>query len=176
MEYKYKDISFNKRPLTEDIALVVVSKETTTAGSVDFIQKTFPFKAGETAAQADSCPVRKIEWLHELVGYVKTQIDGFRIRNAQLSGIIALDGIFSVDGETAEFMAAAGSTSVIAQGYTEEARKILQENDIFPFISDEHFDVNDFILVRGIKNGLKNNSFKSYRIHSDSMERVDIRL
>ena len=58
----------------------------------EFVKLALPYKSGELAGQSDSCPVQKAEALLDYVVLLKSKFEGFRIRNSQLSGIIAVNG------------------------------------------------------------------------------------
>ena len=155
MTFIKNDLSYEKRSLTKDIALVVITGVLPkNKDEIDeFTKKAFPYKSGELAAQVDSCPVQKLDNLLEAVGLLKEKYEGFRIRHAELAGVAAVNAnIESIDADTAEYLIASGSIAVIAKGYDNDADKVLLENGILPLVSDEDLEDNTFVFIRNIRN------------------------
>lgn len=154
MQFTKDDLTYEKRPLTKDIALFVISNSIPKSKEEkeSFIRQAFPYKSGELAAQADSCPVAKLEDLRKAVDFLKRTYEGFRIRCAQLSGIAAVnDTVKSVDDDTAASLIAAGSIAVVAKGYTGGADRVLLSHGILPLVSNEEIRENSFLLIRNIR-------------------------
>ena len=158
MLFTKDDLTYEKRPLTKDVALYVISNSIPQDKKEidEFTKLAFPYKSGELAAQSDSCPVARLDDLRKAVDFLKRTYEGFRIRHAQLSGIVAVnDTIKSIDDETASYMVAAGSIAVIAYEYKDGSDKVLLEHGILPLVSDEEIPENTFVLIRNIRTGEK---------------------
>lgn len=172
-------MSYTKRPLTDDIALIVATKDAAIVkfGNETFKELTKLYKYGELAAQQDACPVKEAPGLLERVGYLKQKIEGFRIRHAQLGGIAAIDGIVDgIDEATAEYLFDSGSIAVIAQGYGNNADKILLSKGIIPLISDESIPEGEFILIRNIRQSINGGELNAIKVYPDRDEKVSIRI
>ena len=155
MLFAKNDLTYEKRPLTKDIALYVLKNSIPqNINEMDeFTKLAFPYKSGELAAQSDSCPVAKLEDLRRAVDFFKRTYEGFRIRHAQLSGIVAVnDTVKSVEDDTAALLIATGSIAVIAKEYADDSDKVLLRHGILPLISDETIEENTFVLIRNIRN------------------------
>lgn len=179
MIYTYNGISYNKRPLTDDIALGIVSNDISSAVNKtdEFEKLTKPYKLGELAGQQDACPVARINGLKEYIDFLKRSFDGFRIRNAQLSGIIAFDGYAeSIDDESAAFLSSCGSIAVIVKGYKNRTDNILLANGVIPLISSEVLPKGAFVLIRNIKRDIFSGALESYNVHKDKLEKINISL
>lgn len=179
MTYNFNDISYSKRPLTDDIAFGVVTNDFALAESKnpEFVQLTKPYKLGELAGQQDACPATQVEGLRELVDYLKKRFEGFRIRNVQLGGIAAVDGaIDKIDEQTALFLAACGSFAVVAKEYKSNSDKTLLSAGVLPLISQNPVSVGEFILIRNIKRGIFGGNLEAYSVHSDRLGEIQISL
>lgn len=179
MTYKFNNISYNKRPLTDDIAFGVVTNDFALAESQspEFVQLTKPYKLGELAGQQNACPATQVEGLRELVDYLKKRFEGFRIRNVQLGGIAAINGtIDKIDEQTALFLAACGSFAVIAKEYKSNSDKALLSAGVLPLISQNPIPVGAFILIRNIKRDIFGEKLEAYSVHSDRLEEIQISL
>lgn len=151
MTYTYEKIVYTKRPLTDYIALCVVENDFSLARnkSEEFERLTKPYKLGELAAQQDTCPIQKAEELKERVDYLRNNIEGFRIRHAQLSGIIASnEAADEINEQTALFLAACGSIAVIAPEYKNGSDRTLLSKGILPLISKEKIQKGSLILIK----------------------------
>ena len=154
MQFTKYDLTYEKRPLTKDIALFVISNSIPKSKEEkeSFVRQAFPYKSGELAAQVDSCPVAKLEDLRKAVDFLKRTYEGFRIRHAQLSGIAAVnDTVGPLDDDTAALLIAAGSIAVAAKGYKDGADKVLLSHGILPLVSYEEIKENTFLLIRNIR-------------------------
>lgn len=179
MNYVYNEISYNKRPLTDDIALSIITNDFSLAErkSSEFEKIAKPIKLGEIAAQNDSCPVADLSDFRPCIGFLKKKFDGFRIRNAQFSGIISFNGtIKNIDSQTTAYLAANGSIAIIAEGYENDSDKVLLAGGIIPLISDENPPVGTFILVRNIKRDISGGNLEAYKVTPESLIPIDIRF
>lgn len=179
MEYTYNEISYNKRPLTNDIALSIVTNDFSVAESKspEFEKLTKPIKLGEIAAQHNACPVADLSGFRPYVNFLKQEFEGFRIRNAQFSGVISSGGtVRSVDEDTAAYLAANGSIAVIAQNYGNSSDKLLLAKGILPLISDEKLPTGTFILIKNIKRDISGGKLEAYKVTPEKLTSVDIRL
>ncbi len=179
MEYTYNNITYKKRPLTNDIALSVVSNDFSLAESKspEFEKLTKPIKLGELAAQHDACPVADLSNFRPYIDFLKQEFEGFRIRNAQFSGVIAAGGILnSVDDDTAAYLAANGSIAVIAQGYRNNSDAALLKKGIIPLISEEELPTGTFILIRNIKRDISDGKLEAYIVTPDKLTSVGIHI
>lgn len=179
MTYKYRSSTYSKRPLTNDIALFVAAKDFSLAEnkSEEFEKITKPYKLGELASQQDTCPIQSADVLKERVGFLKQHFEGFRIRNAQLSGIIAVEGtVNSVDESTALFLASCGSIAVIAEEFGSDSDKILLSKGILPLVSSEKIETGSFILIRDIKNSIRGGNTNAFLVFADRLEPVGISI
>ena len=166
MLFEHGDISYEKRPLTDNIALWVVTNEFPGGEQLSgFGELAKPFKLGEYASQQDACPVVGLSGLRERVDLLKRTYDGFRIRNAQLSGIAAVPGVVSdVSDETASYIIASGSIAVIAGGYENGADKVLLGKGILPLVSSENYPTGTFILIKNIRSSLSGGKTEAYTV------------
>ncbi|MBO6230873.1 MAG: hypothetical protein J6O50_09930 [Ruminiclostridium sp.] len=167
MLFEHGDISYEKRPLTDNIALWVISNEFPDSEEklAAFEKLARPYKEGESASQQDACPVTRINELFGYVGFLKRTYDGFRIRNAQLSGIAAVPGVVSdVSDETASYIIASGSIAVIAGGYENGADKVLLGKGILPLVSSENYHTGTFILIKNIRSSLSGGKTEAYTV------------
>lgn len=178
MAYTYGELAYNKRPLTNDIALWVIGKALPLKEEREpFAQLTKPYKIGEEASQQDSCPVADLSNIRPIIGYLKGRYEGFRIRHAQLSGIVAADEIIdSIDDDDAKFLIAAGSIAVIARGYAKGADEVLLKNGILPLVSDEDLDEDTFVLIRNIRSQIGGGELEAYTVTPESKTAVKISL
>ena len=182
MTFTKGSLSYEKRPLTKDIALRVISKKVpSTREELDeFTTLAYPYKSGELAAQVDSCPVAKLDDLRESVGFLKQTYEGFRIRHAQLSGIAAVDeNIEKIDDETAEHLIASGSIAVIARKFEGDSDKVLLRHGILPLISGEELKENTFVLIRNIRNedtGIETGELEAYVVTPHTQVSVNIKI
>ncbi len=179
MKYNYDNITYNKRPLTNDIALGIVSNDLAEAENktAQLKKLTAPYKIGELASQQDACPITEFEELRDRIDFLKNTFEGFRIRNAQLSGVIAVKGsIKSINDGTAAYLIACGSIAVIAEGYEDDADKILLANGILPLISSEELPIGSFILIRNIKNDVYKGNLDSCIVIPGKLSPVNISL
>ncbi len=182
MTFTKGDLSYEKRPLTNDIAISVIGSSIPQNKEeiAEFVDKSFPYKSGELAAQADSCPVAKLEDIRKRVDFLKKTYEGFRIRHAQLSGVLAVkDIIRDVDDETAEYLIAAGSIAVIAKEYDNDSDKLLLRHGILPLISDEEINEGTFVLIRNIRtegNGIASGKLEAYAVTASEQVPVNIRI
>lgn len=179
MNYNYNNISYSKRPLTEDIALYAAANDFSLVEtkSPEFERLTKPYKLGELAAQQDACPIQKAEGLKEKVDFLKKHFEGFRIRNAQLSGIIVADGnVSGIDEQTALYLAACGSIAVIAKEYGADSDRSLLSKGILPLISAQTVPVGAFILIRNIRRDIRSGRLDAYIVHTDGLEEIDLRI
>ncbi len=180
MAYKKDDLTYEKRPLTKDIALKVITKSipANKEDIANFTKLAFPYKSGESAAQVDSCPVAKLEELHGPVRFLKQKYEGFRIRHAQLSGIAAInDTVGNISDDTAEYLIASGSIAVIAKGYEGDTDKKLLKNGILPLVSEEDIKTGEFVFIRNIRseeNGIKHGKLEAYTVTSEKQLPVNI--
>lgn len=177
MTFNYNDLSYEKRPLTDDVALWVVTKEfpDTEEKLSEFEKLAKPFKTGEYASQQDACPVVGINGLRDYVDHLKGKYEGFRIRHAQLSAAAAVNGAVSnVSDETAAHLIAAGSIAVIAERYENGADKVLLANGILPLLSDEALPTGTFVLVRNARKGVSEGRTESYTVTPENDEPVNI--
>ena len=167
MLFEHGDISYEKRPLTDNIALWVISNEFPDSEEklAAFEKLARPYKEGESASQQDACPVTRINELFGYVGFLKRTYDGFRIRNAQLSSIAAVPGVVSdVSDETASYIIASGSIAVIAGGYENGADKVLLGKGILPLVSSENYHTGTFILIKNIRSSLSGGKTEAYTV------------
>ncbi len=177
MEYIYKDISYNKRALTDDISLRVIGNDISVINEKrdEYIRLALPYKSGELAGQADSCPVQKAEDLLDYVVLLKSKFEGFRIRNSQLSGIIAVNGSIKKDDVTsAAFYIAGGGIAVIAGEYEDGADIDLLLNGIIPLRSDEEIKAGTFIFIRNIRRDILSGSLESYIVTKAELKPINI--
>lgn len=177
--FTYGDVSYEKRPLTDDIALRVVSEEfpDTQEKLSGFTKLAKPYKDGEAASQLDACPVTGIPGLRDYVGFLKKTYDGFRIRRLQLSGITAVKGVVDkISGDTAAYLIAAGSLAVIAGGYENGADEVLLEKGILPLVSAQELPAGTFILIKGIRSSIGGGKTEAYAVTPDSLTPLDISL
>ena len=177
--FTYTDLSYDKRPLTDDIALRVISAELpdTDEKLSEFGKLAKPYKDGEAASQQDACPVTGIPGLRDYVGFLKKTYDGFRIRRLQLSGVAAVKGSAGdISPDTAAYLIAAGSTAVIAGGYENGADEVLLENGILPLVSARELPVGTFILIKGIRSGISGGRTEAYAVTPDSLTPLEISL
>lgn len=179
MEYNYGDITYNKRPLTNDIALGIVSNDLTIAENktAQFKKLTDPYKIGEQASRQNACPVTGFAALRDRIDFLKETFEGFRIRNAQLSGVISVKGTLkNIDGSTAAYLISCGSIAVLAEGYEEDSDKILLANGILPLISSGELPIGTFILIRNIKKDIHKGKLDSYIVVPGKLSSVNISL
>lgn len=182
MQFTKDDLTYEKRPLTKDVALYVLKNYIPQNQDEinEFTKLSFPYKSGELAAQSDSCPVARLEDLRKAVDFLKRTYEGFRIRHAQLSGIVAVnDTIKSVDDETASYLIAAGSIAVMAREYKDGSDKALLEHGILPLISDEEVPENTFVLIRNIRNdddGIEPGELDAYIVTPENQVSVNISI
>ena len=179
MTYTYENYVYNKRPLTKDIALCIVSSEFSLAKekSAELVRLVKPYKLGELAAQQDACPILNAEELRERVDYVRNNIEGFRIRRAQLSGIIAAgEAVENVDDRTALFLIANGSIAVIAPEYKNGSDITLLSKGILPLVSLEKLQTGSLILIRDITRDINGGKTNAALVFSDRLEPIDITL
>lgn len=179
MTYEYNNSSYSKRPLTNDIALYVAANDFSLAEnkSEDFERLAKPYKLGELAAQQNACPIRSAEGLKERVDFLKRHFDGFRIRNAQISAVIATDGaVDEMDDTTALFLASVGSIAVIAREYRSNSDRTLLSKGILPLVSSEKLKSGSFILIKDIRNNIRGGDTNAFLVFPDRLEPVGIRL
>ena len=174
MEYKYAELSYNSRDISTDASLYVISDKLpkTAEEREEFEQKAKPYKLGELAAQTDSCPIVNLSFLRERIDFLKRTIDGFRIRNTVLSGIISVDHkITDLTHDTASFLIASGSAAILAKGYDSATKEILLDNGILPLVSYEAIEIGSLILVRNLgSNGI----VSAQKVFSDRVEDIKI--
>jgi len=179
MEYKYNDITYNKRPLTSDVALIIVEDDLSLAveKSEEFEKLVRPYKLGELAGQQDSCPVADLSNVIPYIGFLKETFEGFRIRNAQFSGVIAVNGtVDQIDEDTAAYLIAVGSVAVVANKFENGADKILLSKGILPLVSQDKFEKDTFILIRNIKGNISGGKQEAYVVTPDSLTPVNVSL
>lgn len=179
MKYNYDDITYNKRPLTNDIALGIISNDLTLVENKtsQFKKLTDPYKIGELASQQDACPVTGFTELRDHIDFLKATFEGFRIRNAQLSGVIAIKGsLKNIDENTAAYLISCGSIAVLSEGYESDSDKILLANGILPLISSEELPIGTFILIRNIKKDIYKGKLDSYIVIPGKLSPVNISL
>ena len=179
MLFTYGDLSYEKRPLTDNIALWVITNEFPDNDEKlsAFVRLAKPYKTGEEASQQDACPVVGIKGLREYVDFLKRTYDGFRIRNAQLSAVAAVNGIVDkISGGTAAHLIAAGSIAVIAGGYADGADEVLLDNGILPLVSDSALPEGSFILIRNIRASISGGKTEAYIVTPESKTPVGISL
>ena len=182
MTFIKDSLAYEKRPLTKDIALKVISNNipATKEEFDEFSALAYPYKRGELAAQVDSCPVAKLDDLRESVGFLKKTYEGFRIRHAQLSGILAVnDSIDKIDDDTAEHLIASGSIAVVARKYHNDSDKILLKHGILPLVSDKEVKEDAFIFIRNIRNedeGIAAGELDAYIVTPNSQVSINIEI
>ncbi len=176
MEYRYNDLSYKRRDITSDTAVYVVSDNLpeTAEERAEFEKKTQAYKLGEIAAQSNSCPIVNLSHLRERIDYLKETIDGFRIRNSILTGIISLNKeLTDLDEDIAAFLIAAGSAAIIARGYDNKTKEILLANGILPLISEEEISKDSLILIQNLKDF---DHISAWKTLSDRIEKINIRI
>ncbi|MBR1864267.1 MAG: hypothetical protein IJ806_09295 [Ruminococcus sp.] len=175
--YSYEQLEYNKRPLTQDAALYVITDRVPDKGDKDYAEQALPYKAGELAAQQDSCPVQDLGHIRERVGYLKGRYPGFRIRNAQFSAVPATAKVIrELDGETADYLIAAGTTAVIAAGYENGTDLLLLEKGILPLRSENAPSTGTFILIKDISDGLSGGRLNAFSVTAEDQTELDISL
>ena len=176
MEYKFGELSYNRRDISSDTVLYVISDKIpeTVEEKKEFEQKSRPYKLGELAAQTDSCPIVNLSHLKSSVDFLKSIIAGFRIRNSVLSGVISVDyKITDISRDTVAFLIAAGSTAILAKGYDSDTKSILLDNGILPLVTDEAIENGALILIRNLSN---HDSILAQRVFSDRVEKLNITI
>lgn len=150
--YEYNGIRYNKRKLTNDILLKVVTDEIklVTDKSDEYREKAELIKQGEETSQLDACPVRVNVELREIIETLRRTYEGLRARHTQTAPVLYADEISAVSDDDAGFMIANGSIAVLSKNISEEAQKKLLKHHILPIIVDDKVDVGSYVFIRNI--------------------------
>lgn len=157
MVYEYKNLSYTKRGLTEDILIQVLEES-----YPEIIDKSQVYeehaeltKTAELTGQQDACPVRGRKQLQPAMSYLREYYPGFRARNTQIGSAIYQERIEDVSTEDALYQIVNGTIVNFAEGYDEKAARTLLSKGILPLVVAKPPKTGSLIFIKGIRNALQ---------------------
>lgn len=170
-KYQYMGIQYEKRNLTKDILLKIITKDygLVQGKSETYTAKAKPLKNSEMVSQQDACPVEVNQELEAVMKVLKRHNEHIRARHTQMSPVFYTQKEFDIREDNIDFLLANGTVAVFAKDYKKGVEEQLLQHGILPLITKEDLLEDDFIFIENILSDLKKGEQKvqAYKVENN---------
>lgn len=179
MNYSYEETNYNKRSITDNVLIKVISNDYQLVVSKNPVYREAAdcLKSAEEVSQSDSCPIVGREELRPVLTALRGRIPQLRARQTQTGTAVSTDRLDAVSEEDAAFQIANGSIANIAVSYGKEARAVLLSHGILPLVTEKPLPAGSFLFLENIRRTLEEGEQKvAAFLVKETLEPVSVRV
>ena len=151
-----EQFEYNKRGLTENIILKVVSNDAALPieAPESFLDLVKDFSDAETVGQQNMCLGGANPEVSALVPAIRAAYPGVRFRMLQFAKVLSIGAAEGITEDYAETLLESGSIALIATSFDDASVTALLKFGILPLVSDEPIAVGTGLLIKGVVNDI----------------------